>query len=246
MLTHYISNRRTCFKRTGLHASSRRKFRLDSGRLEEAKIMFRNVVELRPESDTGYVNLAIAHSFLGELDQAEPLLRAALRIHPSAHAHSSLGFVYYSQKQYQEAAFEFENATELISDDALYFSNLGDAYRQLGRAEDAREAYVRSIELGEARLRVNALDREASAELSMALAGAGRCEESREQADYSTAGEPVSPAIHYYVAISYVLCGEPSRAESHIAAALEGGVDVTTSPELAELGDSSQVQPEVP
>ena len=28
MLTHYISNRRICFKRTGLHASSRRKFRL--------------------------------------------------------------------------------------------------------------------------------------------------------------------------------------------------------------------------
>ena len=28
MLTHNISDRRICFKRTGLHASSRRKFRL--------------------------------------------------------------------------------------------------------------------------------------------------------------------------------------------------------------------------
>ena len=29
MRTHNISNRRICFKRTGLHASSRRKFRLE-------------------------------------------------------------------------------------------------------------------------------------------------------------------------------------------------------------------------
>jgi len=210
-------------------------FYLGSGRWSLAKDLFREVIRLRPESDLGYNNLATAHLLAGELGEAEPLLRAALRLNPTAEAYSNLGFIRYSEGNFEEAAREFARATELGPEGPLYFSNLGDAYRRLERPVEAKTAYRRAIELGEARLEVNANDPEAGAELSMALAGYGRCDEANDLAAQSTGAKAATPTIHYYAAISYVLCGDPDAAVHHAARAMDGGVDIRTSPDLRPL-----------
>ncbi len=145
------------------------------GDLPLAKELFRQVIDLRPESDTGYNNLASTHILAGELVQAEPLLQAALRIHPNPAAHDNLGFVFYSTERYQEAALEFRKAIEAGNDDAMSWGNLGDAYRQMERTESARKAYENALEKAEEALRVNPNDLETRMGSAMVLAGLGRC-----------------------------------------------------------------------
>lgn len=213
-------------------------FYLQLGEWDQAATAFRKVIELRPESDVGYLNLAATRLYAGELDQAEPLLLAALRLNPTAESHSNLGFIYYARQQYERAAEQFREAARLGNEDALYYSNLGDAYRQLSLSVEANEAYMRAVELGSERLRVNPEDSDVAAELSMALAGAERCSEAGSMAERS--GERASPNAHYYIAISYALCGDREAAIYHARQASDGGIDIGTSPDLAPILDSSQ------
>ena len=77
------------------HANDLGVFYLHQGRIEEAKAQFRETIRLSPERHTGYANLAGAHLLAGEINQAEPLLQATIRIRPSDSAHNNLGFVFF-------------------------------------------------------------------------------------------------------------------------------------------------------
>ena len=137
--------------------------------------MFQRVIELRPDSDIGYTNLAGAHILGGELKEAEPLLHAALRIKPSAAVHNNLGFVYYSTGRFDEAAREFRPGRRGPGER----EPVGEPRRRVPAARasvEARQAYGRAIELGRAQLRVNPRDGQGRAALAMWLAGDGRCD----------------------------------------------------------------------
>jgi Flp pilus assembly protein TadD/TolB-like protein len=207
-------------------------FRLKQGRFAEAERQFREVIRLRPESDTGYTNLATTLVLSGKLEEAEPLLLAALRLNPTAIAHNNLGFIYYSQRRFRESEARFQAAAELNPDFALYHSNLGDALRQLGRSGEARRAYLRAIELFRERVDVNPDDSETRAELSMALAGYGDCEQALGQAELLESRSDLAPTEHYYLALAYELCEEGTKAREHAESASAGGIDVTQSPDL--------------
>ena len=214
-------------------------FSLARGKLDAAKSAFQRVIELRPDSDIGYANLAGAHILGGQLNEAEPLLVAALRIKPGAAVHNNLGFVYYSTGRFDEAAREFRAAVEDV-ESANRWGNLGDAYRQLRRPDEARQAYARAIELGTAQLQVNPRDGQERAALAMWLAGAGRCGESRKETDLATLDGAANPTVHYYAAVASSVCGDRAGAVRHALRAVEGGVeaDVRTNPDLKPvLGD---------
>jgi serine/threonine-protein kinase len=211
-------------------------FFLSQGKLAAAKAAFQKVVDLRPDGDIGYTNLAGAHILGGELKEAEPLLLAALRIKPGAAVHNNLGFVYYSTGRFDAAAREFRQAVEDV-ESAVRWGNLGDAYRQLGRPEEARQAYGRAIELGTAQLKVNPRDGQARAELAMWLAGAGRCEQARKETELAALDAAANPTVHYYAAVAASICGDRAAAVRHAVRAVEGGVvaDVRTNPDLRSV-----------
>jgi len=208
-------------------------FALARGRLDAARSAFQRVIELRPDSDIGYTNLAVAHILGGTLGEAEPLLVAALRIKPGAAVHNNLGFVYYSTGRYDEAAREFRAAVEEL-ENANRWGSLGDAYRQLRRPAEARQAYARAIELATAQLQVNPRDGQERAALAMWLAGAGRCGESRKETELATLDGAANPTVHYYAAVASSVCGDRAGAVRHALRAVEGGVvaDVKTNPDL--------------
>jgi eukaryotic-like serine/threonine-protein kinase len=211
-------------------------FFLTQGKLPAAKGMFQRVIELRPESDIGYTNLAGTYLFGGELKEAEPLLHAALRIKPSAAVHNNLGFVYYSTGRFDEAAREFRLAVEDL-ESANRWGGLGDAYRQLGRFTEARQAYGRAIELGQAQLRVNPRDGQARGALAIWLAGDGRCDQARTEAERAARDAAADPTVHYYAAVASSICADRDGAVRHAVRAVEGGVeaDVRTNPDLRPL-----------
>jgi Flp pilus assembly protein TadD len=173
----------------------------------------------------------------GEIDQAEPLLQATIRIRPSDSAHNNLGFVYYSTGRYEEAAEQYEKAIQLAPEDAMYHGNLGDAYRQLGRREDAGRQYGSAIERERAVLAVNPEDTEARAGLGMFLAGAGQCDDARRETEGALAGAQDDPMVFYYAAIAHSVCGNEAKALEAATSAVRGGVvaDVRTNPDLKHL-----------
>jgi tetratricopeptide (TPR) repeat protein len=224
--------------------NSKANFYLNHGEFEEAKPLFKRVIELRPNSDTGYTNLAATHLLVGELREAEPLLLAAIRIHPGPEAHNNLGFVYYGTGRFEEAAEHFRNAVRQVPAQYLPWGGLADAYRQMGRDEEAQEAYIRAVELAETRLGVNAKDAEARGFLAMCLAGLDRCTDSTRQATVAAVDRPQNPFVHYYVAVAYMICGKRPEALRHTIRALEegGAVDVRTNPDLQPLLEEPEVQ----
>ena len=219
-------------------------FYLELGRLDQAADLFQQVISLRPQSDIGYANLAVVHILAGDLLEAEPLLHAALEINPSSDVHNNLGFVYYSTGRFGEAAEEFAEAIQLVDGIGIYYGNLGDANRQLGRSEEAQAAYERAIELGLAHLGVNPADAEERAGLAMRFAGAGRCEEARREAARAAGDAPNNPTIDYYVAVAYAVCMDRSAAVRHTARAIERGIvaDVLTNPDLEPLLTDPAIQ----
>jgi Flp pilus assembly protein TadD len=218
------------------------------GELPLAKELFRQVIDLRPESDTGYNNLASTYILAGELLQAEPLLQAALRIHPNPAAHDNLGFVFYSTGRYQEAALEFQKAIEAGNDDAMSWGNLGDAYRQMKRTESARQAYENALDRSEEALRVNPNDLESRMGSAMVLAGLGRCKQAGLQAEKCLSAQPDRPDLHYYAALVFAVCGEHEAAVRHTVRAIDGGVvaDVRTNPDLSSLLEDPAVKRALP
>jgi len=67
-----------------------------------------------------------------------------LKLRPDfALAANNLGFVYYKQEKYAEAARWFEHTIKIDPSRALAYSNLGDALLKLSRQADARRAYQR-------------------------------------------------------------------------------------------------------
>jgi Flp pilus assembly protein TadD/tRNA A-37 threonylcarbamoyl transferase component Bud32 len=214
------------------------------GRLDEAKEQFRQVIELRPGSDTGYSNLAAVHILAGEHAEAVPLLRAALNIDPAHNTRNNLGVVYYATDRFEDAAREWQANVDAGADTVMYLSNLGDAYRQLDRPDEARRAYDRAIELGREQLQVDTDNAEARAMYSIALAGSGRCDESRQNAGRAMKDAPGNPTLCYYAAIAAAICGDRDTAVLHTRCAIEGGikVDVTTNPDLKPLLDEPSLQ----
>jgi len=212
-------------------------FHRRAGQLEKARTLFGKVIELRPSSDTGYLNKAGVLLWAGEVEGAEPLLITALRLNPTAEAHTNLGSVYYTLGRFEEAAREYQAATESGATQAEAFGNLGDAYRQMGRQREAREAYGKAIALAQDRLRVNATDSSLRAGLAMFLAGSGACGEARGQARQAAPGGGADAETEYYLALAFAICGDRALAVRHTVRALDAGsvADLRTNPDLREV-----------
>jgi eukaryotic-like serine/threonine-protein kinase len=207
---------------------------LRQGDNARSKALFQKVVELRPNADVGYTNLALAHLQEGELAAAEPLLTKAIQLNPAPEVRANLGVVYYGTGRFEEAARQFRLAIDGGSERAEIWGNLGDAERQLGRAEPARFAYDHAIEAAQAGLRVNPADMELRGSLAMALAGANRCGEARKQSALILEAKPPSALATYYWSIASAICGDVPASTEALATALRAGVvaDAETNPDL--------------
>ncbi len=85
----------------------------------------------------------------GKLDEAEASLRSALKADVMfGPAHNNLGKVYFEQKKYYLAAWEFEYAAKLMPHRSEPRSNLGLVFEAVGRLDDAVVAYTQALEIG--------------------------------------------------------------------------------------------------
>jgi Tfp pilus assembly protein PilF len=113
---------------------------------EESIAHIKKVLELEPENPDAQNFLGYTYAEAGiELDEAERLIRAALRAKPdSGHILDSLGWVFYKKGQYDKAVVELERASRIMPQDGTVAEHLGDAYFQQKRYQEALRIYRRA------------------------------------------------------------------------------------------------------
>lgn len=83
-------------------------------------------------------------------DRTEALARMLERRPDDARLRFGLALEYLRQERLSEAVEQLEAYLELADDEGNAWGRLGDALRRLGRDDEAREAYVRGVEVAEA------------------------------------------------------------------------------------------------
>ena len=109
-------------------------------------------VEANPENDDAQYLLGTIRLSRGEYDQAETHLLAAVKhrennIAKKVEAQNSLGVLYIHTKRYAEAVPVLEAASKEVLNRApwLAYGNLGWAYTELGKYDEAIEALKRAL-----------------------------------------------------------------------------------------------------
>jgi tetratricopeptide (TPR) repeat protein len=122
-------------------------FYFNRGQFTEAEQLFRQVTVLAPGLADGHEDLGLALEQQGRFAEAEQVLLKSLSLQESSFALSNLGVLYYQLNRFDEAAQFFERSLRVGANSALMHANLGDAFRHLGRGNDAENAYKTAREL---------------------------------------------------------------------------------------------------
>lgn len=108
----------------------------------------KNVLRLTPNDAEALNYLGYTYADMGiHLDEAETLIRSALRIKPDdGYIKDSLGWVYYKRGEYDLALEWLSKAVKLVPDDPVILEHLGDVYLKMDSKEKALQYYQRSLQ----------------------------------------------------------------------------------------------------
>ncbi|MDZ4699044.1 MAG: protein kinase [Rhodothermales bacterium] len=213
------------------------------GRHEEAIPLYQTVIRLRPKNPWGYNNLGVQYQALERIDDALESYRQAARANPAAAEPTALalyniGTIHYLRDDFAEARRQFRGSVDLLDTDLDVWQDLGSAYHWLGRADSARVAWERVVDLAGKRLDVNAVDHWALWNQSFALARLGQRAQAFDALNRFLALEGATPTTWLNAAKCYEALGDRDRAIDFIRQALEAGLApkrIEASPWLDDL-----------
>ena len=120
----------------------------DTGQIRAALAAYRDAARRWPTDATLLHDLAVTAREAGELDEARRADEAAVAIAPSSPiAHNGAGLVAIDQHRPADAVREFVRATALDPTNASYWTNLGNARREVRDFAAAEQAYRRALDL---------------------------------------------------------------------------------------------------
>jgi tetratricopeptide (TPR) repeat protein len=211
----------------------------ERGRNEEAARSLREAVSKRPSDLPARLRLAEVLLTKGDADASAALYEEILRDRPEApQAHYGLGRVEAARGRPAPAAERFRRATELFPGYGAAYYALGLAYRDLGRADDARAA-LQAYETHQMEAppledpvleRVRQLKTGALTSLAegVRLGKAGDLEGARREHEAALQADPSLAQAHANLISIYGRLGRWDQAEKHYRAA------VALSPGLTE------------
>ncbi|MEA1997104.1 MAG: tetratricopeptide repeat protein, partial [Gemmatimonadota bacterium] len=169
-----------------------------TGRLQEAKRWFREVVHIRPDHAQAWFQLGVCLKESGNAREAERCFQRVLEIHPaSPQALVNLGLIHYLRKDYTAARRCFERALRTSPNCSHALFNLGNLEIRLGHREEAIRFFRETV-------RHNPFKAEAYLNLGAQLTNRG---------DYTEAVDKYLRAIELY----------PSFVPAHLNLALTYG-----------------------
>jgi tetratricopeptide (TPR) repeat protein len=130
-----------------------------------------------------------------------------------------LGNEYYRRRQFTRAIEQFKRALDLKPDYDLVVINMANAYRALGRDQEAMVGYRRFMELDPKNAQIRY-------EAAQILIDSGKLDEAREQLTEALALEPKLAAARNALGVLALRAGDLAGAEREIRAAIEEKADV--------------------
>jgi len=189
------------------HYLSLGNFYFENNQFDRAETLARKVVEVAPGLAAGHINLGLALMRQRRFDEAELSLLAALHIQESAILLVNIGALYYAQERYDEALRYFERCLTLGPPTVIRYANLGDAYRHLGREDEAATAYRNGLDLAEAEVARDPRRAVSRAFLGMVLAQLRDQRRAEGELSQSLALEPENATVMRQAAIGYEALG---------------------------------------
>lgn len=121
-----------------------------SGRLEEAEVAYRKVLELDPGQFEAHYNLAFLYDQKGREQEAEQEYKKLIERRPEhLGVRDNLGVLYLKRRDFAAAAAEFTYILGKESDHRLARRHLAWAYEGMGRYDEAVQQYERLVQSGE-------------------------------------------------------------------------------------------------
>jgi FkbM family methyltransferase len=131
---------------TEQHSTAQQHFQ--SGRLEEAIAIYRQLVQQFPQDVEAWFWLGVIADHQGKLDDSVACYRQVLAWQPnSAETYGNLGSVLLKQGKLEEAIVQHQQALELMPDNPNAHYNLGVALYRKGQGEAAIAHYTQAIAL---------------------------------------------------------------------------------------------------
>ena len=84
-----------------------------------------------------YFERAYQHQMDGELDEAVELYKKSIELHPTAEAHTFLGWTYSFMRRYEEAIAECRRAIEIDPDFGNPYNDIGAYLIEMGSLDEA-------------------------------------------------------------------------------------------------------------
>jgi tetratricopeptide (TPR) repeat protein len=133
----------------GLLSLARGQQLLALGQVESALSELEDAVAAdNPELPMAQWKLAGALIYVREADRALELLLPLKDAYPNEYeVAEGMAFAYYIKKEFVVAVEHFEKAISIRSPDIIVLNALGDCYQELGRMDEAREAFELSLQL---------------------------------------------------------------------------------------------------
>lgn len=195
-----------------------------AARYQEAIEPFTKVTELQPDSLFGYQQLGAAYQGLLDYDRALMNYERALAIRPNPQVFSNIGAIHHLKGEFQRAVDSYRKALELRPNSHTTWRNLGDAYRRLGEAGQARESYERALTLISSELKVDPSDPGNVSLLAVYLAKVGRHAEAKTRIVDAQRMAGNDPNVLFRAAVVHSLSGRSVEAIETLEAALARGI----------------------
>jgi serine/threonine-protein kinase len=209
------------------------------GRYPDAIPLFQQITHLAPANSQGYTNLGATYAMAGQYESAAVSFNQSLSLQPTASAYTNLGTIYFFLGRCSEAVPLMERASQLAPKSEQVWGNLGDAYACVsGKGSEADSAYRQAVQLGQARLAVNANDGETLSVVALYQAKLGKKPKALENIQKARRLAPGSRKVQWEAALIYELAGQRERALDALRDAIRGGQpldEVRGEPALAKL-----------
>ena len=219
------------------------RFYLVREQYREAEALFRRVIELAPGLAAGRIGLGLAQQEQMRLSEAEQSLLTALHLQETAPVLTDLGWLYYAQERYGEAAQYFEKSVNAQPPTALRYADLGDAYRQLGRVREAADAYRQAQSLAASEIVENPIEPSARANLAYVSARLGERSEAEFEIRQAVAIGPSNTTVLRLAVFTFEALGEHEQTLKLLAGAPRQLLEkLSRQPELRSLQQDPNFQ----
>ena len=214
-------------------------YQIKTGQYEGAEASFRRVVELTPDNVNAYSNLGATLLYLGDFKRAAQAFSKQAELKPSADIFSNLATMYYYDGDFARAAHVYAKATEMEPRHCNYWTNLGDALRQLpDEGDKADDTDTHALTLCSKELEVNPANQGILSIKSRLLARLGWIDEALELILTYKLNESRNPDIQLDLALTYLYSGRMENVKNSLERAVEQGypqILIKAEPEFIQL-----------